>query len=286
MCRAAFLLALGCAGCAATGGWSAREAADASLVPGEVARLARDLAAVLAEEWPPAWTVVRVAEGPVNGRLEAALRDAGYAIAASEAERALDVAASIEAVRDSELVCAGLAAGAEWRVDRLYERGPSGALRPTSGYTIRGQRGGATRVRSRRYAVEADSPVDAGEGEGWPLPAEVASAAVAAEPESPAKPSEEGAAVARERPAAEDGARALRVEKGSLKANVERLLGEFGYRLGAWPGSATHVWDGVLAEGYAVDVEGMRGVLELLRGYGLGARVREVERTVDFEDSR
>ena len=246
--RAGAVIALAAlAGCANVApGWWAGQNEGAALEEREAAALARDLVAVLVEEWPPAWTAVRLEEKEATPGLEEELRRAGYAIAADMAEDAVDVSATMAMVAGTALVSAGLAAGGDWRVDRLYARNAGGRLRPRSGYTIRGQKGAARALRSGTYAV---------------VP----------RPEAPP----------------DGGACALvRVERGSLRANAARLLQECGYRLGEWPGDAAHVRDWVVDREFAAEVDGVRGVLDLLRGYGLGARVRESDRTVDFEGAK
>ena len=74
----------------------------------------------------------------------------------------------------------------------------------------------------------------------------------------------------------------VRVERGSLRANVGRLLEEFGYRIGRWPGDADHVMDWIISRGYALEVHGLEGLLQSLSGYGLTSEVLVGESRVDF----
>ena len=229
--------------------WGVRGAAPAA--PGVTAvqetAVTRDLVSALEEEWPPAWTTVELVPTGRTAVLEDLLRHAGYALTPA-GNGGVAVEAAIDAVGDLGLYRGSLSAGSGWRVDRLYKR-EGARLVPRSGYTIRGVRGQLARLPSDRgtYAVEAA-----------PEPAAVEAA---------------------------DCAR-IGSQRGSLRRNAARLVEECGYRLGRWPGTDVHLRDWVVEEGYRADVEGLRGVLDLMRGYGLVGRVRERDRGVDFEQGR
>lgn len=227
---------------------------DAPAAPGvtpvQETAVTRDLVAAFVEEWPPAWTTVELAPAGRTAVLEDLLRHAGYALAPA-GSGGVAVEAVIDAVGDLGLYRGSLAAGPGWRVDRLYRR-EGARLVPGSGYTIRGVRGQLESLPSGRgtYAV-----------------------APASEPEAMETAETTGCA-------------RIGMRRGSLRKNAARLMEECGYRLGRWPGTDVHLRDWVVEEGYRADVEGLRGVLDLMRGYGLVGRVRERDRVVDFEQRR
>lgn len=227
-------------------GCAASQPAEPPVSVAEETRVTRDLVAALVEEWPPAWTTVETVSAGGGEVLEDLLRQAGYAIAAEAGTGAVPVAAGMDRLGDLGVYRASLAAGNAWRVDRVYRRGGDGRLAPGSGYTIRGPRG---RLRElppdRRTYAAAEASAAVGPGE---------------------------ATCAR-----------VVVRRGSLRANARRLVEECGYRVGRWPGDAVHVTDWVVEDDFRADVEGLRGLLDLMRGYGVVGRVRERDRVVDFE---
>ena len=84
------------------------------------------------------------------------------------------------------------------------------------------------------------------------------------------------------------GCAAVSVRPGSLRANAARMLRACGYALGGWPlKDDEHFRDWVVSEGFAADVEGVAGVVELvtgLTGYEIRASVAEANRVVDFAE--
>lgn len=205
--------------------------------------MARDLVAALVEEWPPAWTTLEVVPGQSAPVLEELARRAGYAIAPRSAGTGVPVAAAIDRLGSLEVFTASLTAGPAWRVDRLYRRGRDGRLVPGSGYTIRAPRGELEALGAGTYSVVTSEDLEA--------------------------PAEACARVA--------------VRRGTLRANAARLVSACGYRVGRWPTAGGRLRDWVVDEDYAAEVDGLRGVLDLIRRYGVAGRVRERDRTVDFE---
>lgn len=248
----ALLLALaGCAG--ATPWWGGKEPPAASAE--EESAIAGDLMRVLVEEWPPAWTSAWAADAAWEGRL----RTAGYAVGEGGAE----VRASVSRLGDLDTLRASVEVGREWRADRLYGRDAAGRLAPRSGWTIRGQRGDAETLPAGAYSrVVPDME------------------SVAEQAASPA--AEDGGPPAADAPAT-GPCRRVAVRRGSLLANVGRLLRGCGYRVGRWPGAGAHVHDAVIEDGYELEVDGLRGVLDHVRGYGFSGRASERTRVVDFE---
>lgn len=255
-CKHASMVALhlalaGCAGAAPW--WGGKEPPAASIE--EEAAIAGDLMRVLVEEWPPAWTAARTADAAWEERL----RTAGYAIGKGGAE----VRASVSRLGDLDTLRASVEVGREWRADRLYGRDAAGRLSPRTGWTIRGQRGDAETLPAGAYSrvvPDMEPPPEAVPPTGEDAVAVPAAAAPAAGP-----------------------CRRVEVRRGSLLANVGRLLRGCGYRVGHWPGAGAHVHDAVIEDGYQLEVDGLRGVLDHVRGYGFAGRASERTRVVDFE---
>lgn len=84
------------------------------------------------------------------------------------------------------------------------------------------------------------------------------------------------------------GCAVVSVRPGSLRANAARMLRACGYALGEWPLKDDEYFrDWVVSEGFAADVDGVAGVVELvtgLTGYEIRASVAEANRVVDFAE--
>ena len=84
------------------------------------------------------------------------------------------------------------------------------------------------------------------------------------------------------------GCAVVSVRPGSLRANAARMLRACGYALGGWPLKDDEYFrDWVVSEGFAADVDGVAGVVELvtgLTGYEIRASVAEANRVVDFAE--
>jgi len=75
--------------------------------------------------------------------------------------------------------------------------------------------------------------------------------------------------------------------RGSLRANIERLVEECGYSMGRWPdeeGSRTVDW--IVRKAHTVTTEAsVQGLLNLLRDtYGIESDLRQQTKTIHFRE--
>ena len=247
------------------------------LTDGEAAQVTQAMVSVLADAWPPTNATVAVAEH--NGwrsELVSHLRQTGYGVAAvNAAPDTLDVDYAVNRVGELDIYHAVLSIGPSWRVERLYGRDRSGALIPTSAFTVLGQspyRATAANPLSTLATMIENSPANGPPTLAGKKP-----------PFTAASSTEQQTS---EREISERGAvcDTLTMAPGSLRSNIARLLQQCGYRLGEWRfGDAVYLEDWVIPARYSMAIDGLTGLLAWLeRSYGVAGKIRPGDRTVDF----
>ena len=241
------------------------------------------IVAALQQHFMPAKTVFALRPaGPVGQRVAQRLQQLGYGVTPQQQADTQWLRYRIS-YHQERVIYLSLAVDTGWRLDRLYIPDIHGELRPANMATLRDD------DQSRRPPVPAVSRSAPGIASSVPssvpsrVPSSVPSKDVPAPVYLPATSRPVTSRLAT--PRLEEQCGRVRLEPGSLRSNVTRILRRCGYTLGNWVlGDGGYIDDWVIQQPYAVTVSGgITNVLKLLDAqYALSGEIRQISQTVDF----
>ena len=251
--------------------------------------LASAMVAAIQQHFMPAKTVFALRPaGPIGKRVAQRLQQLGYGVTPQQQANTQWLRYRIS-YHQERVLYLSLAVGTGWRLDRLYVPDIHGDLRPANMATLRDDDQG----RRPSQAVPRTAPGIASGRSSKDVPRTASSIPSRNVPRA-ALPTRPPRALATEvaAPAASSGilrpetqCGRVRLEPGSLRSNVARILRHCGYTLGNWVlGDDGYIDDWVIQQPYAVTVSGgITNVLKLLDAhYALSGEIRQISQTVDF----
>ena len=233
------------------------------------------IVAALQQHFMPAKTVFALRPaGPVGQRVAQRLQQLGYGVTPQQQADTQWLRYRIS-YHQERVIYLSLAVDTGWRLDRLYIPDIHGELRPANMATLRDD---DQPRRPPAPAVSRSAP-----GIASSIPSKIPSKNVPAPVYLPATPRPVTSRLAT--PRLEEQCGRVRLEPGSLRSNVTRILRRCGYTLGNWVlGDGGYIDDWVIQQPYAVTVSGgITNVLKLLDAqYALSGEIRQISQTVDF----